>query len=430
MGGAIKHSCRKRDRGSNRDCCKRGGGLKRDCRKRERGRECPQQLPAELSSCRDSRTGHAPHPRRNPQLRYPQSCLPLPPPPPVHSFPRPQPRPLPSRPLPQLPPSPPLPSRWSLLSRLPRAPPTPARLPAAPRPRPLLPPPLFPLPAAGPLGPPRPLCRSSARGGRVPPAAVAAASLRSPAAPGSAVPSTPGAAALAPASPPARVGSPAPPPPAFKRSQHAPRGPRAGHTPMVNPVPAAVPPAQSPGPGTALLALGPGHPSPFSCRRRGTLHRWPQPVPCLPRLRLNFPPAPPLPAGPAATPARLTSSRRLHAALQPPTSPRLAMAPPQLPPAAPTPLLPPPPRRVYLPLTSPPRRRPWSLSRSCRRRSTPRPRAGPQLWYSLPAPSRCKCVSYQLQEHGDSKDLKSQDADNHSRPRGFVFLRAYMSILR
>ncbi|XP_074402794.1 uncharacterized protein LOC141730050 [Zonotrichia albicollis] len=184
-----------------------------------------------------------------------------------------------------------------------------------------------------------------------------------------------------------------PPPPAFKRSQHAPRGPRAGHTPMVNPVPAAFPPAQSPGPGTALLALG--HPSPFSCRRRGTLHRWPQPVPCLPRLRLNFPPAPPLPAGPAATPARLTSSRRLHAALQPPTSPRLAHGPPAAasrrphaaPAAAATPGLSPddepapPPPVVAFPLLPPP--------------------------LDTAAPGRTAAL-YQLQEHGDSKDLKSQ----------------------
>ncbi|XP_059728949.1 uncharacterized protein LOC132341419 [Haemorhous mexicanus] len=100
---------------------------------------------------------------------------------------------------------------------------------------------------------------------------------------------------------------------------------------MANPVPASVP-AQSPGPGKAPLALGRGAPQPPKPPRAGAATSTPvaaaPPVPAATPVQSPVsaaPVVPFLPAEPAATPALLTSSQWLHAAVQPPTSPPLAM---------------------------------------------------------------------------------------------------------
>ncbi|XP_077049001.1 uncharacterized protein LOC129134609 [Agelaius phoeniceus] len=263
-----------------------------------------------------------PPPRRTP--RYPRPCSPLPPRAPAP---------------PAAPPSPPLPSRRSRLPRLPRDPRLTSAFTAPPTGVTAAPPPFAAAAAASPPSP-RPLCRPSGAGAGPSPVA-AAASLPFPAAPGSAVPSArPARTAPRPQRPLCAV-----PPPQPRRSE-PPTGPAAGQTPVFNPVPAAVS-APSPGPGTAPLAPGTERPCPPSppvpAPRRP--HRWPRLLPRLPRR--------PCPPGPPAHPAR--------GSLPPPPrrSSRL-----------------PPPLRDHLPLAGPPRRRPRSLFRSCRCRSTAR-RAAP-----------------------------------------------------
>nr|XP_054503210.1 basic proline-rich protein-like [Agelaius phoeniceus] len=193
-----------------------------------------------------------------------------------------------------------------------------------------------------------------------------------------AVPSTPGAAAPRPQCLLCAVPREAlpPPPPGVPSARSA---PRAAHAP----VPAGVW-AQSPGPGTARLALGPERPSPPTtpCRRRGvctggcSLCRaccrsspasavpaaaQAQPLPCLLPLKPSLPSAPPLPAGPAATPAPSgrtprPSRRPAHRSPWPPrsTSRRPHAAPPATPGSSPADEPAPPPPVVAFWLLPPP----------------------------------------------------------------------------
>ncbi|XP_071304913.1 basic proline-rich protein-like [Agelaius tricolor] len=206
-----------------------------------------------------------------------------------------------------------------------------ARPPALPRPRPLrfrrFPPVIRECGRScrPPPGPPRPLYRHSGAGAGPSPAAAAAA-LQFPAAPGSAVPSAPGAAARRPQRPLCALPREALPPPepavqARAARPELPTGPAAAQTPTLAP---------------PLPAFGRDPPVPARHRLR-----WDRGAPATPCRRRAAPAQRPLSAAPARRASGDPGSQRLHAAVQPPTNP------PQQNPAASTLLLPPP--RDHLP---------------------------------------------------------------------------------
>nr|XP_054504046.1 basic proline-rich protein-like [Agelaius phoeniceus] len=206
-----------------------------------------------------------------------------------------------------------------------------------------------------------------------------------------------------------RRSCPAPPVPAAAPAQPpvpaaAPAQPLPCLPPLLPSLP-CLPPLQP-----SLPCLPPLLPSPArACRRSCPAPPVPaaapaQPLPCLPPLLPSLPclppllpslrSAPPLPAGPAAAPAPSgytpRSSRRLpHRPPCPPPQQTPAASTPPLPGSSPR--LPPP--RDHLPLTRPPRRLPWSVSRSCRRSmsgraasSTPQPPTSELLNGAAPPP--------------------------------------------